>query len=182
MKPTSHFSAIPKMLLAGAILCCVSPAFGKLSAGRSILEQARGDDHVFHTAANSYDHLATGALTLDNVYRFDFATAGIGTVVFRARPSQFRAFIVDQEMPRAVDRWATISDSGSLIRSTFIGSSGFFRIPSTYVAFEDQLPTDPTLPVVAVPEASTWLTGALALVAMAFARRRWLRQVIARGV
>jgi hypothetical protein len=181
MKLTSHFSTSPKMLLAGAFLFCVSPVFGELGAGRSILEQARGADHVFRTAANSYDQFAMGALTLDNAYRFDFATAGIGTVVFRARPSQFRTFMIDQDMPRAVDRWASISDSGSLIRSNFVGTSGFFRIPSTYVAFEDQLPTDPTLPVIAVPEASTWLSGALALIAMAFARRRWLRQLLARG-
>jgi hypothetical protein len=178
MKPVSHFSAIPKMLAAGAILFCVSPASGTLSAGRSILEQARGADHVFRTAANRYDHFAMGALTLDNVYRFDFATAGIGTVVFRTRPSQFRAFTIDRDMPRAFERWASISDSGSLIRSNFVGTSGFFRIPSTYVAFDDQLPTDPTLPVIAVPEASTWLSAALALVALAFARRRWLRQLI----
>jgi hypothetical protein len=181
MKPISHFSAIPKMLLAGAMLFCVSPVSGELSAGRSILEQARGADHVFRTATNSDAGFALGALTLDNVYRFDFATAGIGTVVFRNRPNQFRTFIIDQDAPRAVDRWASISDSGSLIRSTFVGSSGFFRIPSTYVAFDDQNPTDPTLPVIAVPEASTWLSGVLALVAIAFARRSWLRQLFARA-
>lgn len=179
MKLASRFFTLPKMLLVGTILACVSPASGELSTSRSILEQARGDVNIFRTDAARSDDFVMGALTLDNIYRFDFATAGIGTVVFRTRPGQFNPFVINQELPRAAERWASIPESGSLIRSTFVGSSGFFRSPSTFAAFEDQ--SDPTLPVVAAPEAGTWFSGALALLAMAFARRRWLRRLIAGG-
>ena len=172
MRLASYFRTFRRLLFVAAVLLCVSPASGELSAGRSILEQARGD------VARSGE-FGIGALTLDNIYRFDFATAGIGTVIFRPRSNQFRPFVISQDLPRSVERWAVPSEPGSfinLINSNFVGSPRFFSGGGSFRMFDDPLPTEPLSPVIAVPETSTWVTAALALAAIAFTQRRRFRR------
>jgi len=172
MKLTSYFSVFKKMLLAGAILLCAS----ELSLGRSILDQERSEDFLRAEVFGPNDFLK-GALTFDYFYSFDYAHAGIGTVTFRPGSKKFQPFVIDRESPRAVGSWA--SESNSFLSSSFpTFSSGFVRGDSM-AAFDDQ--TEPTSPdnFTAAPEPSTWITGALALLAMGFARRRWLRRLIA---
>lgn len=172
LKLTSCFRTLRRMLFVGAALLCASPASGELSAGRSILEEARGD-------VTRSGEFVNGALTLDNVYRFDFATAGIGTVVFRARSIQFRPFVINQDLPRSVERWAAPSEPGSfinLINSNFVGSPRFFTGGGSFRPFDDPLSNEPLSPVIAVPETSTWVSAALALAALAFTQRRRFRR------
>lgn len=174
MKTTTRFGKFQKILLLGAVLLCVST---QLSSGRSILEQDRADVDLFNMTSPRLNDSLMGALTLDSILGFDLTSARMGTLIFRGGSSQFRTFIPDQDMPRSVGRWASL-ESRSVLNADFLGSSQFFVSPGGgFGSLGDQLPNEPT---VVVPEASTWVSAALALAVMGFARRRWLRGLITR--
>jgi len=117
---------------------------------------------------------AIGSLTLDNFYLFDFATAGIGTTVFRSntmhRPL---ALFVDNDMPRAAGVWTY--EPRRLDPVSFAGSP-VFSTGRNWLSTSENEPLDAFQPVLPIPEPGTWIGAMLALGAIAFTQRRRLRR------
>jgi hypothetical protein len=162
------------MLLTGAVLLCVSPVSAELSANRSILEQGRSEVNIFRPHAARSNDLLIGALTLDNVYSFDFANAGMGTLIFRARsnrPSAMLAEEITREMPQLVGEWSR--ESSSFESVNFFPSGGFHRRADSSLSLNSEADSDPfSGGIAAAPEPSTWVGAALALVVIGFTQRR----------
>lgn len=167
MKSTSSLFTFQKILLAGAVLLCVPPASAEVKV------------EIFRTHAARSNDFLMGALTLDNVYAFDFATAGIGSVTFRAKSNRaFTTFAdeITREMPRTVGDWT--NQTSSFLNMNFVSSGGFHRPITNRLAFDTEADTDVFAPNLAVmPEPSTWVGAALALAAIGFTQRgRFLRR------
>lgn len=163
-------------VIAVAVLCSLASVSGGPLTGQSVLEEARSDSAFFSNGRHmegfrSSDDSLIGALTLNNVYAFDFARAGIGTLIFRAESSRIPLDLIPQDMPRPVGGWASESDSFSNL--SFSGTTPFYRGTGRSLAFDDQSGTDPLGgEVIAAPETSTWIAGALALGMIGFTQRR----------
>lgn len=163
-----------------AIFFCLPSAFAGISSNRSILESSDSDPFRINAFGGSNDSFS-GALTLDNVYHFDFATAGIGSVTFRARSNRAFGIPADEitrEMPRDVGGWT--SQGSSFENTNFFTTEGFHQSARYSLAFADQTDSDlfPNVPL--VPEPGTWAGAALALAAIGFTQRRRLRGLIRR--
>lgn len=180
MKVTSRLFRFRKMLLTGTVLLCVSPVFAESSTNRSILEQGRSEVNIFRPHAARSNDLLIGALTLDNVYSFDFANAGIGTLIFRARPNRTSAILAEEiarEMPQVVGDWSR--ESSAFESVNFFPSAGFHRRADSSLSFDSEADGDPfSGPITAAPEPSTWVGAALALIAIGFTQRRKVSRLL----
>jgi hypothetical protein len=172
MKLKSYFSVFQKLLLVSAVLLSAS----HMSAGRSILDQERTEMDSFRSELFGSNGFFRGALTFDNLSHFDYANAGIGTMVFRTSSKQFRPLLIDRDSPRAVGSWTVASESTPFLTPE---SSQFF-VRGRSGAFDDQS-GDPLSPDVLapVPEPSTWFGATLALALVGFMQRRRLRGLLA---
>jgi hypothetical protein len=168
MKLTSRFVVFQRTLFVAAVLL----GSAELCAGRSVLDQERSEFDFARAEFFGSNDLFKGALTLENLYSFDYASAGIGTVIFRSNSKQFQSYIIDHDSPRAVGSWASPSESDPFISPSFAALSPSFERGRSISAFDDS--TDPTSPgiLAPVPEPSTWIGGALLLAFVVFTQRR----------
>lgn len=133
--------------------------------------QLRGDD--VHIAGATFSSAAHGALTLDSVYAFDFATVGIGTLIFRpARNHPSTLLFINQDMPLPGGNWDY--ETKRIDAQSFVGSFGTF-VNSPVLSFAEDGSVNDIESVSLVPEPATWIGGALALGVVAFTQRRRLR-------
>jgi hypothetical protein len=176
MKLSFRLFVFKKTLFAIAVLLGTA----ELSAGRSLLQQERGDvDFVREELFGANDSIS-GALTLENLYNFDYANAGLGTVIFRTNSKRFLPAIFDQDAPRVVADWSAPAQFNSFINPNFAVMSPSFVGAGSVSPFDDS--NDPTSPgiLAPVPEPSTWIGALLALMAIAFTQRQRLRGFVAR--
>lgn len=176
MKPSSRLFVFQKTLFVIAVLWGTA----ELAVGRSLLQEGGDVDFVREELFGANDS-SSGALTLENLYHFDYANAGLGTVIFRANSKRFLPALIDQDSPRAVADWSSPAQFNSFISPNFAVMSPSFVGGGSISAFDDS--TDPTSPgiLAPVPEPSTWIGAALALMAIAFTQRRRLRGLVARS-
>src|SRR5687768_515733 len=107
MKPSFRVVTTRKILLGTvALVCAASTATAALNEHETFFESARSYPGALsiNPASLFSETSSVGALTLDNVYAFDFASVGMGSLVFRAERN--RAIILpDQDAPRASGIW-----------------------------------------------------------------------------
>jgi hypothetical protein len=175
MKLSSRLFIFQKTLFIVAVLLGAA----ELSLGRSLLQQERGDVDFIREELFGANDSFSGALTLENLYNFDYANAGLGTVIFRSNSKRFVP-ILDQDSPRVNGNWSSPAQFNSFISPNFAVMSPSFVGGGSISAFDDS--ADPTSPgiLAPVPEPSTWIGAALALLVIAFTQRRRLRGVAAR--
>ena len=167
MKLTSRL-VISRKIVFGA-LSLLSLA-GVATAAPSNFQES---DWFFSRSVLTPSQSMLGALTLDETYTFDYATAGIGTTIFR--PSARRTFITPAEdMPQAVPAW-----NSSTVPSTsfYVPTYESYQLPGGFSA-EDS--TTEELPPLPIPEPSTWIGALLALAAIGFTQRARLAGLIGR--
>jgi hypothetical protein len=176
MKLTSHLFTSRKIVLgAVSLVYAASTAFAGVAERESILQEANTYSGALSINPASYSPQAGsfGALTLDSFYSFDYASAGIGTVVFRAQNSRPNLVLESHDVSRPVGLWNTRSSSFNT--PLYFDSSPFDRGSGSF----DSQSIDGEN-VVAAPEPSTWLAGTLALLAIGFVQRGRLRGLIGR--
>ena len=178
MKPTSRLFTTRKIVLGAVSLLSVAGIATAAPQGRSILHDARYDSVAFSMNASVLSPHASqlGALTLDDVYTFDFASAGIGTLIFRSHSNRLTTFTTIHDMPRTVP--GLVSQPNSSNSDFFFNSSG--HNPAGGFSLADESGVDLLGPIVATPEPGTWMGAMLALVAIGFTQRRRLRGLIGR--
>lgn len=183
MKPTSCLCTARKIALAAAsLVCATSTALAGVADRESILQEAHNYSGAISINPASFFPSTSnlGALTLDNVYSFDYASAGIGTLIFRSisRPQPTLTFAA--EMPRAVGNWT--SQSTPWENPFFSGASPNFTYGRNLLVTDDTDTDSLGGPLAAAPEPATWIGAALALAVIGFTQRRRLRGLIARNV
>ena len=176
MKPTSRLFTSRKIVLgAVSLLSLASVATG--APYDSILDEARYGSDSFFMDRSILSPTASllGAITLDDVYKFDYATAGIGTLTFRSGAKRPVIDTPIQDMPRSEGTVNSADQSSDFFveSSGFIGRSGGFSVGDDSVDSGFNPPT-------AVPEPSTWMAGIFALGVIAFMQRRRLHGIIGR--
>jgi hypothetical protein len=177
MKLTSRLVTTRKILLGITSLLSLTSFAMAAPFANSILEEARyeSDSFFMDRSVLSPTQNLMGSLTLSEVYKFDYATAGIGTLIFRSNSKRVLIDTSIQDMPRAV---ATANSAFQSSFPNFIGApSGFYHGGGTSPGDQS---LDGDNPPVAVPEPSTWIGALFALAAIAFAQRRRLHGLVAR--
>ena len=168
MKLTSRLITSRKIVLSAITLLSL---VGIAGAAPSFKES---DWFFLNRSVLTPSQSAKGALTLDETYTFDYATAGIGTTIFR--PSTRRTFITPAEdLPQAVAGWNSSTVSST---SFYVPTYESYQLPGGF-SVEDSTTDDlPPLPI--IPEPSTWIAAMLALVAIGFTQRARLGGLIGR--
>ena len=129
-----------------------------------------------------FGETAVGALTLDSVYSFDFASAGMGQVVFRRAayraPLYVSTDVQAMSVASSVDEAPRFSGLNFGVPSSSSAREGLVR---AFIESPEPGGDDAIAPFAPVPEPTTWIGAALALVAIAFTQRRKLRGLNARA-
>jgi hypothetical protein len=168
MKLTSRLTTSRKIVLSAVALLSFA---GIATAASSSFQES---DWFFNRSVLTPSQSVLGALTLDETYTFDYATAGIGTTIFR--PSARRTFITPvQDMPRAVPGWNSSTVSST---SFYVPTYESYHLPGGFSLDLDSVGSEDNIPV-PLPEPSTWMGGLLALAAIGFTQRRRLRRLTA---
>jgi hypothetical protein len=151
-----------------SIACAAVLMPSKSSAATSLLLPSTDD--ATRTLSMLKDR-GTGAVTLDDVYRFNFVDLGFGSLTFvaRSRPldvsSSFSQNSYTSRIPVVCgyeyDYPASVSVPG------FDRAGGFG--PNLSPSFSEDSVSP--LPMEPVPESSTWIVGALALLILAYSQR-----------
>lgn len=155
-----------KLLLIGLAVSTLATSGMATTASRLLL-RADADADYFGNGS--------GALTMDSAYRFDFATIGFGSLVFVQRSRSFEAMsLAPSTLPSVVSSY---DHDRPLDVREFLGSTnsrGGYNNSAVVLSNDDES----VLPVLPIPEASTWGSAALALLTLAvFQLRRSFRRV-----
>ncbi|MEY2499715.1 MAG: hypothetical protein QOI07_49 [Verrucomicrobiota bacterium] len=156
-----------------AIFCCAFLASIDRSFGGLLLVDSESN---FQSRFATYEASA-GALTLDSVYSFNFADLGFGKLTFVRRSPNFDYLRFSEStvvVPEVITprRYVYNYDASAPINVVSRGSTA----PLLEVSPDnpDEIPPP-------IPEPSTWLTGALALAAIAWTQVRRRRRFVSLG-